>query len=326
MTDTLSGQYPTDSNGIRIRLGRDPQMRMEGETSDAGTSSNSFADANRAAEASLNTGSTADPTSTDSSEDFGDLDFSDLDSGGQETTTTDDDLSDLDALFQDDKIQSFDRKYVERLRAADASKRQALKTYKDTFSKFDDDSANRLLGLMDELATNPSSAAGKLIQLGNIMLGNETVENEGKPVEGETTTTEDELDKPMTRREWQAEQDRVRQEREQTETQVKQQQAVDNVLKEAQGLGYELNTPMMHTYLGLLAGKAAGDANVAHQMTQDFKRSMIKDYIDEKKKQVPTTKGTLGNSQSAELEAHSPKSMKEATAAAMAHLKSRAGQ
>lgn len=303
-----------DQYGMRLRTGRDPKLCME----DPASTISDIDDRTPVEPVSPTTSEATAPTIPVSETD--DLDVDDLDTSDLDVTGDDLDGDDDEG---DEHIASFDNlddanKHISKLNAENATKRVALKSYKEAFQNFNEDEQGQLLGLMSELGTSPESAAEKLIAIGNIILGREPDAASVSP-QANTPPGEEDLDKPLTLRELQ--------EREQKNTRERQFQAeVDQVFSDARSLGYADNTPEQRMYLGILANEADGDSAKAHEMVQSLFQQKIKEYIDGKKKQRQTATASPSQSLTTETESHNPKTWKEATAAAVARSNSIVGQ
>jgi len=228
--------------------------------------------------------------------------------------SSDPDVTDVDVPTDLGTQSSFETledatNYITKLNSENASRRVALKPYKDAFGGFDEGAQTQLLGLIQELSNSPETAAHKLITLGNIVLGNSE----------EDVSEMDDLDRPMTFRQMQEYQS-------QQESDRAFQAEVQGVFAKARELGYDDNTVEQRTYLAVLANEADGDPEKAHQMVGQLFNRKIKEYIDGKRKQrgESTENPVLGLN--TETESHAPKTWKEATNAAVARLNSSVGQ
>lgn len=260
---------------------------------------------------------TTETTTTEAlDEGLDDLDIDDIDTS--ELDETEDEIDDEEV----EHIASFDNledanKHISKLNAENASKRVALKPYREAFQNFNEDEQGQLLGLMSELGTSPETAATKLIAIGNIILGRDPNAASETPQANESG--EPDLDRPLTLRELQA--------REEKEAKDKEfQKSVDAVFQTARDLGYADNTVEQRIYLGVLANEAEGDSTKAHEMVGQLFQRKIKEYIEGKKKQRDTATANPTPSLNTETESHNPKTWAEATKAAVARSNSVVGQ
>jgi hypothetical protein len=256
-----------------------------------------------------------------------DLNTDDLGTDDNSDDGDDDTDEELEALINDDKVQQFERKYVEKLRAKEAELRVAVKPYKEAFSGFEPDDQEILLTMITELSTAPEVAAQKMVTLGNFMLYGE----DGPPASTEGKDGDDDLDRPMTKRELQEHETKRQaeeQQRRDAQAQAEQQQRdVDKILADAKDLGYEPGTIDGQIFLGILAHQAGGDQAKAQKIMQDRDNRLIREYIKGKRTIASTgTASPQSGGQSAEVESHDPKDLDEAYEAAMARVRSQPGQ
>lgn len=306
-----------DEYGMRLRMGRDPGLRME-DTGGEPTISD-IGDSTPVASISPTTGETL---STDAPSDavetaLDDVNIDDLDTSDLDTDTAEveeDDDADADQVSSFDNLEAAN-KHIAKVNRQDAAKRVELKPFREAFENFNDEEKGQLLGLMSELGTSPQTAAEKLIAVGNIILGNDPSTTTNTP----QADAEVDLDKPLTMRELQAQR-----EKEDTDREFKK--SVDQVFSDARDLGYADGTVEQRVYLSVLAGEADGDSAKAHSEVQALFQRKIKEYIDGKRGQRDKATASSSTSLSTETESHNPKSWAEATAAAVARNGSKVGQ
>lgn len=213
--------------------------------------------------------------------------------------------------------EQFPRSYVEELRAEAAGYRTKAKDYDSAFERYSPEQKAAMLdiarGLADPDLTH--ATANRLKEIADSILG-------ADPGSRTPTGEEDPDSKPLTKREWKALQE-----------EQAQQSAVDDLLAEVESLGYEPGTPEHGAFMTLLLDPAiAGDPAKAHAKMEERESAKKQAIIDEYVKSVQEKGGkwpapsSAGSQAAGEPGAGPPKTLREATKAAMAHLQARAGE
>lgn len=178
--------------------------------------------------------------------------------------------------FEDAAIQQFDRKYVEKLRKENAERRTQAKDFEDTFSPYEADEVDIWKSIIKLTAQDTKAGAEAMAKLAAALLEDGDTEGAEKVIEAaEAAKEDDELDRPLTKRELQeylAAQDKNKAD----------QDAVTAVQTEAIGLGYKIGTA---DYLDLLnRAKLNHDYDItkAHAARESEKQAIIDAYITER--------------------------------------------
>lgn len=248
-----------DEQGLIVRTGRDPKMVME-EGSEAAA----------AAAASTTSESVQGAVSE----------------VGAEVTTTETIASTANTgietdPFDDAKVETFDRAYVQKLRESDAAKRVELKKFKETFEDWPSEAVEGFLGLAQAIANEDQAAVPVLQNLLNQLTPEQqaAVEDaiEQQTVAQETKyMTPQEVEEYIAQRETQKEQER--------ETIRKEQEALDTLKTEIEGLGYNLNEPnpeaaLLFHFASLQDGEGPKDFKAAHEAVEALFQQRIDDYV-----------------------------------------------
>lgn len=128
---------------------------------------------------------------------------------------------------------------------------------------------------------------------------------------------EDEDDKPMTRREWKAEQARIEQERAAQATQSQ----VGEIQAHAKDLGYEVGSRLYNDLLWVAMNETGNDLDKAHEIVSGTPQQYIQEYI--KGQREKARGGLRSNSGQAPGTAREISSWKDAEKAAEEFLNSR---
>lgn len=204
--------------------------------------------------------------------------------------------------------ETFDRKYVEELRQESAKYRTRAKDYEDAFEGYDDDTKAAMLDLARELNADPHMGSKRMVEVAKQVLGED----------GFRDLLEDKGPKPLT----EADVERKFKEREQAQA---QEQAVQDVMREAKDLGYAEGTPDQAELFWFAHNKTEGDLSKAHEAVQARKQAAVDEYLKGKEADAdafptPTTAG------SGSTGGEPPKDFGSAREALMARLAGKPGE
>lgn len=185
-------------------------------------------------------------------------------------------------VFDDAKVQSFDRPYVEKIRKEAADRRTAMKPYEEAFGGYNAEEQAVWFDLAKQLANDPKAAAARFQEIATGILGaDEPAAVE--PPEG--------ADKPLT----QAELDAKLKERDDA-NQLREITA--KIESDAAGLGYKKEDAEGWRDLMVTAQYVTnGDLHAAHAHLVAKKQGWIDGYLKEKETggvKLPTNGGTPG--------------------------------
>lgn len=173
--------------------------------------------------------------------------------------------------------EMFPRKYVEELRDESAKYRtkakeveQQLATYSEVFEDYPDDAKQAMLEIARDLRLNPQQAAARMVEVSRSLLGDDWED-----------FLKDPGPKPLTRED-------LEKEFQQREEAKQQEEAIQNVYKEARDLGYADSTPEQAQLLWLAANRTNGDLKEADKQVQDAKQAVIDAYLEEKRSKNET--------------------------------------
>jgi hypothetical protein len=196
-------------------------------------------------------------------------------------TSTESTATDIDP-FGDEKVQTFERSYVEKIRSEAAEARVELKKFKETFNEWPQEAVEGFLSLAKAIETGDTSAVPVLENLLNQMTPEQqaAVENalDQKAVETETKyMTPEQVEEYIAQREASKEEER--------KTAQAEQQAMESLKSEISALGYNLDSQnpeatLLFHFAGSQEGEGPKDFKKAHEAVQAFKQSLIDDYRD----------------------------------------------
>lgn len=214
--------------------------------------------------------------------------------------------------FDDATVDKFDRAYVEKLRREAAEHRTAAKTYQDAFSKYPDEARSAMLeivqGLISDDQDTVMGTATQLRELAAQLLGEEL--------------NPDDPDRPLTK----ADYDRIQQEQ---KARADEERAVQDVLSEAKGLGYEPETAGAADLLWRAVNVHNGDLKAADAAIKAERQAVIDEYVksvQEGSVKFPPVTGNVGDGAPQGSAEAGPKTFAEAKARAMARARARVGQ
>lgn len=187
--------------------------------------------------------------------------------------------------FDNEQVQQFDRKYVQKLREEAAERRTAAKKYEEAFSGYTPEEQAVWFALQQELVHDPKSAAAKFQDIANEILGTKPDAAPAAPAADAPAA-----DKPLT----QADVDRILSERDtkaQSDREVAD--ATKKVVDEAVALGYEQGSAEWRELMFLARYEAEGDLTKAHEIREGRNKAAVEAYLAEKSGQggVPVSHG-----------------------------------
>lgn len=197
--------------------------------------------------------------------------------------------------FDNEQVQQFDRKYVEKIRKEAADRRTATKKYEDAYAGYTPEEQAVWFTLQQELVNSPKTAAAKFQQIANEILGSTPeatppVADPEPPAEEPKFLTQADFEAALTQREAKA-----TEEREVAE-------ATNKVVAEAEGLGYkqpnaadasEAEKSAWRELMFLARYEADGDLAKAHGIREARSKAAVEAYLAEKAGQggIPVSKG-----------------------------------
>lgn len=187
--------------------------------------------------------------------------------------------------FDNEQVQQFDRKYVEKIRTEAAERRVASKKYEDAFSKYNEQEQAVWFELAQELVTDPKSAATKFQQIAAEILG-----APAEPAVPVAPVADPAGEKPLT----QADIDRILAERDSKSQQERDlAAATSKVVSEAEALGYKQGSAEWRELMFLARYEADGDLTKAHGMRDARSKAAVDAYLAQKAGQggIPVSKG-----------------------------------
>jgi hypothetical protein len=193
--------------------------------------------------------------------------------------------------------ESFPRDYVEQLRNEAAERRVALKPYEDAFKDYTPEEKDTWLNLAKITQSDPLAGADYFEQIAKAL------REQNSPVDPNTLTPEERAARAADERITAFEQ-KQKEEREE----AARQEAVAQVNREAQELGYELGTAPYMSLLFYAQHETEGDLKLADAKVKADRQKIIDDYVAAKAGAPPVSPvGATGT------EVHEPpKSMEEA--------------
>lgn len=177
--------------------------------------------------------------------------------------------------FDDPKVESFDRAYVEKLRKEAASHRTEAQRYKEAFKGWDPEADVPVWLETIQLAQQPGmqqAAADRLRQIADLIHKGDTPEEAVAKVDGEPPKepeylTPEQLEQKL-------------QEREQEKAVADQVQAIKSKAAE---LGYAENTREYHSLLWTAQNETGFDLEKAHEKLQADRQAVIDSFLEEKR-------------------------------------------
>lgn len=183
--------------------------------------------------------------------------------------------------FDDTKIETFDRKYVTKLRESDAAKRVELKRFKETFNEWPEEAVDGFLTLAKAIETGDDSAVPVLQNLLSQLSPEEATAvveaiEESKAEEATKFMTPEQVEEYIAERESQKEEARKAEE--------SNQKALDTLKTEIEGLGYNLDEPnpeasLLFHFANLQEGDGPKDFKAAHAAVEAMFQKRIDDYV-----------------------------------------------
>lgn len=174
---------------------------------------------------------------------------------------------------------TFDRKYVEKLRRENASYRERAKKYESAFEGYEDGAIDEWKTLITNFKADPASTARQMAELAESVLTQFGMldEDEKQEVLDEANANLDPAEKPLTRREL-----------EQFYSERQQEQQMESMVKgiedEARDLGYNLNSREYKILLMTAQEIPSGDLKEAHQLILADRQRAVDEYVAEKSK------------------------------------------
>ncbi len=181
-------------------------------------------------------------------------------------------------VFEDAAVDTFDRKYVTKLREEAAGYRTKHKPYEEAFGKYSDEERGIWFELANGLVSDPTATAKRFKEIAAAVLGDDD------KVEPDPDPTGDKEEPPLTR----AQVQELLAERDKT---ADLDGRVKGIKATATGLGYKEGSVGYRTLL-ITAQENGGDIDAAHALMQSERQSHIDAYLAEKKADAegnPTT-------------------------------------
>lgn len=185
--------------------------------------------------------------------------------------------------FDDAKVETFDRKYVENLRAENAKHRTRASKFEQTFDGWPEEAVEGMLGLAKAIETGDTSAVPVLQNLLS-QLSPEEAAAVVEAIASDVSTTTDatkfmtpeQVEEYIAEREQQKEADR--------QAAAADQKALDTLKVEIEGLGYNLNEPnpeasLLFHFANLQPGDGPKDFKAAHEAVEAMFQKRIDDYV-----------------------------------------------
>ncbi len=215
--------------------------------------------------------------------------------------------------FEDEKVQTFDRQYVERLRKEAAGHRTKHTPYEEAFGDYSEEDRAVFLDLAKTFAADPVKGTERFEQLAAGLR---------KQYPGEKTPTAEELkaeagvegdpaEKPMTRSELDA---YMKEQRETEATEA----AVKSITAEVSA-AYPAGTSEHREVLWLAANKTGGDIKAALAMQAEKEQAIVDKFLTGKKAQAGGAHPVTGHGDPSG-DSKTPKTWKDARAASMARI------
>lgn len=217
--------------------------------------------------------------------------------------------------FDDAKVESFDRKYVEKLRGEAARHRTEKKTYDDAFSKWSPEDRTFLLDTVRTAADDPKKGAEVLRQVADLLNPAEKAALKEEIASGEVKPE----DVPLTRGEMEkflAEKETARQ----------QDAAVEAVTAEVEKLGFPRGSEGHYRVLWLAKHSTNFDVAAAAAKIKGEKDSIISDYLKEKKTDAESHTGPGPSGGAPASEAKPIVTFNDASESARARIRAQLGK
>lgn len=161
----------------------------------------------------------------------------------------------------------YDEAYVKRLRDENAKYRTRAKDYDEVYGDLDDEDRQTWLELAKAWKTDPKSGVEQMDRI---------VQAAREQFKEDVAELEEELDRPLTRREYQEMQAKAAQDAEDAAS-------VARINGEAEKLGYTVGTRAHRTLLMVAAEEVDdGDLAKAHEILKAEKQAAIQEYLDAK--------------------------------------------
>lgn len=174
--------------------------------------------------------------------------------------------------FDNAETDTFDRKYVEKIRKEAADNRVAAKQYKDAFDGYDEQSQGVLLNVVNLLKTDQAAGVKALQEIVQFLSPEDAaaVTDAVEEATGETAetelTVEQQIEKAL------ADRDRSTSEK----------AKVDAIISKATELGYPADNPDHITLLWIANNQTKGDLDAAAKVIADRDQAKIDAYIASK--------------------------------------------
>ncbi len=216
--------------------------------------------------------------------------------------------------FEDAKVDSFGRPYVEKLRGEAAKHRTALKPYEEAFGKWTPEDRDVLMDIVRTAADDPKKGAELMRQVADLLSPAEQ-----KALQKEIDAAEDPADKPLTR----GEMEKFLAEK---ETAKQQEAAVEAVTAEVEKLGFPRGSEGHYRVLWLAKHKTNFDVEAAAKQIKDEKDAIISGYLKEKKGDAASHTGPGPSGGAPASEAQPIKTFGDASESARARIRAQLGK
>jgi hypothetical protein len=208
--------------------------------------------------------------------------------------------------------------YIKQLRAEAAERRTALKPFNDAFDGYEDTEREFLLDLARGLK-DPNARAETVARAMEVFKAL-TPEQQAEVTAAEGAEGED-LDRPMTLREYQEAQAKTAEERAAAETQAQIDADTKAVKQEATDLGYNEGTREYRRLMDVALHETKGDLKAAHEALEAERKTVIEGYLNEKRGQRSQTLRNPGGTGAPADQSTAPKTLAQAREATLARLK-----
>lgn len=170
---------------------------------------------------------------------------------------------------------TFDRKYVEKLRRENASYRERAKKYESVFEGYEDQAVEEWKHLISGFKNDPKTVAEQMKELADQVLGQYTEEEKEQIAEA----VQDGEQVPLTRAEF----DKLMKER---ESQWEMDSLVKDIEQEATALGYNLKSREYKVLLMTAQDLPSGSIQEAHEMLLAERQKYIDAEIERLEKEA----------------------------------------
>ncbi len=213
--------------------------------------------------------------------------------------------------FDDDKVQQFDRKYVEGLRRENAGHRTKLNPYEEAYGAYSDEDRAVWMDLAKMMQTDPAKAAAEMVRIGTGLTEQLTPKQQAVVDKAEA---ESETEKPMTR----AEVEKFIADRDASQAQDR---AVQDITKQV-AAKYPAGSPEHREVLFIAAHETGGDIDKAFAKVQAREEAIVERYLTGKRGQAggPSPVSSQGAPSGEAKPIRNLKDSKEALKARLANL------